>query len=98
MAQRVNEQKYEAMIAALTQFASSVSEKASEMNNLGAMCKQALGDGDEGVEKAISELRSCQRKYLEASKQALEIAQAMQEELDAQRREREVWNNDDVSE
>ena len=38
------------------------------------------------------------RELFQATKQALEIAQAMQAELDAQRKEREVWNSDDVSE
>ena len=98
MAQKVNEQKYEAMIAALSRFASNVSTKASEMHTLGSVCKQALGEGDEGAAKAFEELRSCQLKYLKATKQALQIAQAMQAELDAQRKEREIWNNDEVSE
>lgn len=98
MAQTVNEKKYEAMIEALALFANNVSEKATQMKELGGICARAMGNNDEGVAKACEQLRACERKYLDACKKAVGIAQDMQAELDAQRKERELWDNEDVSE
>lgn len=95
MADRINEQNYESMISTLKQYASRIHSEVETMQGIGNACIQAIGDEDEAVGKIVSDLRSCERKYLEAAKQALSIANTMQEELDAQRREREIWNSED---
>ena len=95
MAQRVDEAKYEAMIAALYKFASNVYTSASEMQTLAYGCAQILGDEDKAVAEIYKKIKECQLKYAEATNQAKDIAAAMQEELDEQRKENEVWNSED---
>lgn len=95
MAQRVDEAKYEAMIAALYKFASSVYTSASEMQSLASVCAQALSEEDKAVGEIYKKIKECQLKYAEATEQAKSIAAAMQEELDEQRKENEVWNSED---
>ena len=98
MADKINEQKYEAMISALQTFASTVSTKASEMQSLAAVCRSALGDNDEGSAEIYKKISECQVKYGDAATEALNIASEMQEELDEQRKEREIWDSDDIEE
>ena len=96
MASIVNEAKYEAMISALNKFASTVYTKSSEMQSLATVCRSALGDTDEGSAEIYKKISECQVKYADAAKEARDIAAQMQEELDEQRKEREVWANDDI--
>ena len=96
MADRVNEAKYEAMIEALNTFANIVYTKSSEMQTIANVCQSALGDNDEGSAEIYKKISECQAKYGDAAKDAVDIAAAMQEELDAQRAERDVWESDDV--
>ena len=95
MASVVNEAQYEKMIEALTNFANSVIKKASDMQVLADTGKQALGDNDEGAAELCKKVADCQVKYGDAAKEARDIAQAMQEELDRQRKERAVWASED---
>ena len=95
MAQRVDEQKYETMIAALQMFAGNVYTAASEMQTLAYTCVQAIGDEDKAVPEIYQKVKDAQLKYAEATNQAKSIASAMQEELDEIRKEKEVWNSDD---
>lgn len=95
MAQRVDEAKYEAMIAALYKFASNVYTSASEMQSLASVCAQALSEEDNAVGEIYKKIKECQLKYAESTEQAKSIAAAMQEELDEQRKEDEVWNSED---
>lgn len=92
---RIDEAKYEAMISALYRFASQVYVSASEMQTLASVCTQALGEEDKAVPEIYAKIRDCQLKYAEATNQAKAIAAAMQEELDEQRKEDQVWSNDD---
>lgn len=94
MAQRVDEQKYEAMIAALYRFASNVYTAASEMQTLASVCAQALGSEDAAVGEIYLKIKDSQEKYADATGQAKAIAGAMQQELDDIRKEREVWSSD----
>lgn len=95
MAQRVDEGKYEAMISALHSFATNVYTSSSEMQTLASVCAQALGEEDKAVGEIYSKIKDCQLKYAEACSQAKAIAAAMQEELDEQRKEDQVWNSDE---
>lgn len=95
MAQRVDEAKYEAMISALYTFASKVYIAASEMQTLASVCAQALSDEDKAVGEIYARIRDCQLKYAEATTEARNIAAAMQEELDEQRKEDQIWDSDD---
>lgn len=95
MAQRVSEEKYDAMISALYTFASNVYIAASELQTLASVCTQALGEGDKAVDEIYKKIKDCQLKYAEATTQAKSIAAAMQEELDEQRKEDEIWNSDE---
>ena len=94
MAQRVNEANYNAMITALGNFARNISTSADEMKSLAATCVSALGDEDKAA-APISKTTACAGKYLQAASMALKIAKAMQQELDAQKREDSVWSGDD---
>jgi DNA repair ATPase RecN len=95
MAQRVDEAKYEAMIAALQTFASNVSTAASEMQSLASVCVQALSEEDQAVGEIYNKIRDCQLKYAEATNQAKSIAAAMQEELAEMKAEEQIWSSDD---
>ena len=95
MAQRVDEAKYEAMISALYTFASNVYSAASEMQSLASVCAQALGEEDKAVGEIYTKIKDCQLKYAEATNEAKSIAAEMQEELDEQRKEDQVWSSDE---
>lgn len=95
MAQRVDEAKYTAMISALYTFASNVHSVASEMQTLASVCAQALNEEDKAVGEIYAKIQACQQKYAEATRQAKSIAAAMQEELEEQKKEDDVWNCDE---
>ena len=95
MAQKVDEAKYGAMIDALKAFASAVSSAVDEMDSIVNECVQNLSQEDEAVGQISSRIKGCEKKYLECCKQALTIAQEMQQELEAQQKEREIWSEDD---
>lgn len=92
---RIDEAKYEAMISALYRFASQVYVSASEMQTLASVCTQALGEEDKAVPEIYAKIKDCQLKYAEATNQAKAIAAAMQEELDEQRKEDQVWSSEE---
>ena len=95
MAQRIDEAKYEAMISALYAFASNVYNAASEMQTLASVCVQAIGDEDKAVASIYAQIKESQLKYEEATSQARSIADKMQEELEEQRREDQIWSEAD---
>ena len=95
MAQKVDEARYEAMISALSSFASAVSSAVDEMDSIVNECVQNLSQEDEAVGQISSRIKGCEKKYLECCRQALTIAQDMQQELEAQQKEREIWSEDD---
>ena len=94
MADRVVESKYESMISALNKFATNVTTKSSDMQSLANICRNALGEGDEGAEQIHKKISECITKYAKAAAEAKSIAQKMQTELDNQRKERDVWSSD----
>lgn len=98
MAQRVDEAKYEAMITALYTFATNVYNTASEMQSLATVCTQVLSAEDKAVGEIQTKINDCQVKYADATEKAKKIAAAMQEELDEQRKEDQVWSGDDEEE
>ena len=91
MAQRINETKYKNMISGLYHFAGTVYTKASEMQIAALVVKQALGENDTGAKEAYNHVKHCQEKYAIVVEEAKRIAQLMQEELDDQLKERNVW-------
>lgn len=94
MATRIDEPRYEAMISALSTFASSVSQAASELQTLASACTQVIGDEDKAVPEIYKRIKESQLKYSDATKIAQEIARAMQEELEESRKENAVWSGD----
>lgn len=92
---RISEINYENMIAALNAFASKVYVAASEMQTAASVAAQAIGAEDKAAPEIYAKIRDCQLKYAAATEQAKAIAQAMQEELDRQREEDQVWSEDD---
>jgi len=91
---RIDEKKYEDMISALHTFASNVYNASSEMQSLATVCASALGDEDPAVSQITSKINECQVKYSDACDTARSIANEMQEELDEQRQENDVWAED----
>lgn len=95
MADKINEPKYEAMISALSTFASSVYAASSELQSLASVCVQAIGDDDKAAPEIYKRIKDSQLKYADATDQAKDIAAKMQEELDDARKEDNVWNGSD---
>lgn len=92
---RVDEAKYEAMIEALNTFANQVSTAVAEMESIAATSVNAIGSEDAAVAPINAQIRKSREKYDLAVQEAKRIAAAMQEELDEQRKEREVWDGDE---
>lgn len=92
---RVDEAKYEAMIEALNTFANQVSSAVAEMESIAATSVNAIGAEDAAVGPINEQIRKSREKYDLAVQEAGRIAAAMQEELDEQRKEREVWDGDE---
>ena len=95
MASRISERNYAEMINALCVFAKNISEQSDDMLVTAYTCTQALGDSDEASGQILGKIQVCQQKYGEAAAMAIDIAKAMQEELEKQRSERQIWQNDD---
>lgn len=94
MAERVDEAKYEAMIEALHTFASNVYTAASSMQDLAYGCAQKLSEEDKAAVEIYKRIKACQLNYAKATEKAREIATAMREELDEQKKEDDLWNED----
>ena len=94
MADRMIEANYEAMISALTSFASNVTAATEELQSIVAACRQGLSEEDEAIGPITADIGKSEKKYYECCKQALFIAKAMEEELEAIRREREAMRDD----
>lgn len=95
MASKIDEPRYEAMIAALGVFSSSVATAASELQTLASTCVQAIGDDDKAAPEIYKRIKDSQEKYADAAGQAKDIAAKMQQELDDSRKEDGIWNSDD---
>ena len=95
MVQKVDEAKYGAMIDALKAFAAAVSSAVAEMDAIVCDCAQNLSQEDEATGEISMRIRVCEKAYLECCQQALTIAQDMQQELEAQQKERDIWSEDD---
>ena len=91
---QINETCYENMMAALYAFASKIYTKSSEMQTLAYECTNALGEDDSGAKEAYKKIALCQQKYAEAAQEAKNIAAALQEELDNQKKEKEIWTEE----
>ena len=89
---KIDEAKYEEMIAALKSFALNVSNAASSMKSVVSNCATALGSEDNAVPEITKSVNLSVKQYLMACKEALRIAKLMQDELDEQRKEDKVWN------
>lgn len=95
MANRVSEQNYENMIEALVGAAHKIYGCAEQMMGYANTCASALGDGDEAIPKILENVTTAQQGYSECAASAMQIAQAMQEELDEMRKERDVWESEE---
>ena len=94
MADKIIEAKYEAMINALNQFAVKVGSLADEMDGKSVEAASVLSDEDVAAPQICRNIRESVKKYMYACKDAINIAKAMQEELDEARKEYEIWNED----
>lgn len=95
MATKIIDANYEAMIAALYRFSSTVYVKSSEMQTHASVCTQALGEGDQAAAAIYTRIRDCHLKYAEATERAKTLAQLMQAELDRKWEEDKEWSNDE---
>lgn len=94
MAERIVEQNYKNMIDALGTFGSAVSVIQSELESIATLAQSELGEGDSDIESIAKQVKSCCLKYAELSNQAIEIANAMQEELDEYIKDRRSVDED----
>lgn len=95
MAEVIDEQKYEEMISALSQFASNVYVAASEMQSCAVVCVSAIGEEDNAVSSIYKGIEKCGLKYTELAKMAKGIVDAMQRELEKQKREKSQWQSEE---
>ena len=95
MAERVRVENYENMIEALSGCAQKIYDDAAELLNQANICASALGDSDNAVPQILQKVTECQQKYAECAGQAMDIAGAMQEELEEMAKENDVWESDD---
>lgn len=95
MADRVDIQSYENMISALTSGAQKIYEGAAQLMGYAQTCQSALGDEDKAIPEIVGRVSTCQAKYAECSGIAMDIAKAMQEELEEMMQEDQVWSGDD---
>lgn len=98
MAARIDEARYSAMISALATFANQISNAVDKMQSYASACTQAIGDEDNAVGPICTKIRESEKKYLLAAKEAVNIAQEMQKELDEQKKEDAIWDSDDGGE
>ena len=92
---RIDEKCYENMMTALYTFANVVYTKTSEMQTLAYTCTNVLGEEDSGTKEIYKKVSATQIKYAEAAKEARDIAAALQEELEDQKKEDQIWNSED---
>lgn len=95
MADRVSRVNYENMIEALSGCAQKIYADAAELLNQANICASALGDSDNAVPQILQRVTECQQKYAECAGVAMDIASAMQEELEEMAKEDQVWGSDD---
>ena len=94
MADRINIEKYGAMIAALNTFADHVSRIAEDMQTMAALCAQTLGDEDQAIALLYQKVSESSRKYEEATVKAKNIAALMEQDLEKQREDEAIWSSD----
>lgn len=92
---RIDEQKYSEMIEALNSFSSSVNQSSSEMQSLVQTCAQGLGDDDPAAQASLRNIQKSVLHYQKAALQAQKIAKDMSDELEEQRRENQVWSDNE---
>lgn len=95
MAERVVVANYENMIESLSNCAQKIKDDAEELLNQANICANALGDSDSAVPQILQKATECQQKYAECADTAINIAKAMQEELEQISKEAQVWESDD---
>lgn len=95
MAERVIAANYENMIEGLRSCAQKIYDDAAELLNEANICASALGDSDNAVPKILEKVTECQQKYAECAGTAMDIARAMQEELEDIIKENDEWGSDD---
>lgn len=95
MAERVVVANYENMIESLSNCARKIYDDAAELFSQANICASALGDSDSAVPQIIQKATECQQKYAECAATAMDIARAMQEELEQISQEAQVWESDD---
>jgi len=98
MANRVIEANYENMITALQTSAKEIYNDATQLLTYASTCASALGEGDTGAANILANVQKAQQSYAECSAEAMNIAAAMQEELEEMQKERDVWADDDIEE
>lgn len=95
MADNIRNANYQAMMQALYNFHGRVYILASELHNVGLVASSALDEEDHAVPAIREELRRATVKYADLTKQAMDIAKAMEEELENVKKEQSIWNGTD---
>lgn len=93
---KVVKQNYRQMINSLYNGARQITENADEMATLSGICVVALGEDDSGAEQLHEQTKDLRAKYYQCAQNAISIANAMQEELEAAEKEDGVWDSQDM--
>lgn len=96
MNERVDEACYYNMIEELRGFVKDMHDNGTQMRDAIKSCTSILGDQDEGTNYILTSARDFLEKYLNIAINAKAIADAMESELEDQRKEREIWSSDSV--
>ena len=91
---RIDEACYEEMISSLRIFRSEITMAVSGLHAVVSNCVSHLTEEDNAVRPICEALLMAEAYYLNAAEEASAIASAMEEELEAQRREDAVMNGD----
>ena len=82
----------ENMISALKNFASATSEACKELNASFSQCREVLGDGEVLFEGLTENQNSLLNQYLRAADIALDIASAIQKDVESVKKARRISN------
>lgn len=94
MAERVIVENYNQMISALNTAAKGILEETKTMLGLAQTCASALGEGDKGAQELVSQTATISQGLYDCASTAHDIANTMQDELDAMMQEAAVWDED----
>ena len=91
MAERMIDPNYKAMIEALYHFSARTAQIANEIQEAANKCRNVLEEEDSSIVDIYRHATRSQRGYSKVAEKAIEIADAMVEELNMGELERMIW-------